>query len=206
MGRKDVKDVLKALEKAGELKLIPIKYCDNKFKVELIDKDVPIKFRKKRSENFVLASHFKFSQYKLVIELKGIDYPIEMKFRKVKKGYSKIACDIYRASGYRKGKDDDAIKKLIEKRSKLTNETMSKNIGDSLGKFLMPVGGNVLRDLLFDYSGKKLKYKRFVYVKDLKQKDIGTLKMKNKNFIFDFEDKVWVEESKNKTNLSEKNA
>lgn len=91
-----------------------------------------------------------------------------------------------------KVKSKEEIKQAVrEKKGKeTTSEYLSGNIKDSLNKFLKPLGCKELRDLLFDFDGGKLKYKRYVYIHDLEQKDLETLTLQGKTF--DFNGEKWV--------------
>ena len=96
------------------------------------------------------------------LRLKGIENPIDIKFKKRKNGYSAIVCELYRALKQRKNKYTEEIERQLKEELAvgLEKENKAKNIGDQLSKFLKQVGGKTMRDLLFDATSSSLKYKK----------------------------------------------
>lgn len=129
------------------------------------------------------------------LRLKGIENPIDIKFKKRNGGYSAIVCELYRAFGQRKNKDTEEIERQLKKELAvgLEKENKAKNIGDQLSKFLKRVGGKTMRDLLFDATSSSLKYKKIVKIKDLKKAKVKSLTLKGIRYDFDFEQNIWVE-------------
>lgn len=178
-----------------------VKGSEHKYTIEFF-KETSLEelLKQKTLENIkkkkVMYSSFDFKKMLLILTLTGIDYPIEMKFKKLNGGYSRIVCDIYRALGKRKKMSNEDIEKnLKEKYAKeLGKDNRVKNIPDCLTKFLKPLGEPLIRDLLFECRGGKLIYKKNVYIKDLKQMGIKSLIIKDREYAFDFDKGIWVEQ------------
>lgn len=195
--------ILKSIKKKNpeSFRIRRVKGTEHKYTIEFF-KETSLEelIKQKTLENIkkkkVMYSSFDFNKMLFTLTLTGIDYPIEMKFKKLNGGYSRIICDICRAIGERKKISREVIEKdLREKYAKeLGKDNRVKNIPDCLTKFFKPLGEPLIRDLLFEYRGGKLKYKKNVYIKDLKQMGIKSLIIKDREYAFDFDKGMWVEQ------------
>ena len=188
---------------------------DYKHKYEVEFFDVPLDKNEKKQfkelkENTVLATQMKLSQQLIEVQIKGLEYPITIKFKMRNGGYSRSVCELYRAlhlrKGLKKGIDESSINKNVEQKlrdklaNSLNNENKLTNIKDSMQKLL---GSANLRDLLFECiptdKNFPLKYRKFIHISTLKKLNIDNFAIKDsfqhklRYFYFDFDKKVWIE-------------
>lgn len=185
------------LQKQGVIKFTPIENTPNKYEIEILDNSLEKKLElsKTLKPKTVIFAQIIFKSNTFRLRLKGIDKPIDVKFKKRKGGYSAIVCELYRALKQRKNEDTEEIERQLkeERAVGLKKENRAKNIGDQLSKFLKPLGGKTMRDLLFDATSSSLKYKKIVKIKDLKKAKVKSLTLKGIRYDFDFEQNIWVE-------------
>lgn len=188
---------------------------DSKHKYELEFFDVPLDKNEKKQlkelkENTTLAAHMKLSQQLIEVQIRGLEYPITIKFKMRKGGYNQSVCELYRAlhlrKGLKKGMDESSISENVENKlrnelaNSLNNKNQLSNVKDSMQKLL---GSANLRDLLFECrpTDKKfpLIYRKFIHISTLKKLNIDNFAIKDsfqhklRYFYFDFDKKVWIE-------------
>lgn len=198
----------------------PIEGCKHKYELEFFDEPLDKNVKRELTElkeNTILAAKMRLSQQLIEIQIKGLEYPITIKFKKRLGGYNMSVCELYRALRLRKdtkkGIEESVIKENIEDKLKsklakaLKNENKLKNIKDSLQKLF---GSTELRDLLFEYRPTDkyfpLKYRKYIHIKTLEKLGINSFSIKDsirhklRYFSFDSDKNVWVEgEPKKKT-------
>ncbi len=189
--------LLNRLQENGKIKITPIENTSLKYELEILDNSLEKKLepRKPLKPKTVIFAQIIFKSQIFRLRLKGIENPIDIKFKKRKNGYSAIVCELYRALKQRKNKYTEEIERQLKEELAvgLEKENKAKNIGDQLSKFLKQVGGKTMRDLLFDATSSSLKYKKIVKIKDLKKAKVKSLTLKGIRYDFDFEQNIWVE-------------
>ncbi len=186
--------ILNIYQELHKIKITPIKNASFKYEIEILDNSIEKKLKPLKPKTVILAQ-IKFKAGIFRLRLQGINDPIDMKFKKRKGGYSAIVCELYRALGQKKNKDTEDIEKQLkeERAIGLKKGNRAKNIGDQLSKFLKPLGGKTMRDLLFNATSSSLIYKKIVKTKDLKKAGVKSLTLKGVRYDFDFEQNIWVE-------------
>ena len=144
---------------------------------------------------FAIRSQLKESRGVLVVTLKGILEPINIKLQMTyQKKESQIFKAIKLAIKRRKNPDDILRKKVASNKDGI----QLNDINDSLSKLLKRAKCLPLKKIIFPYSSKNtLVYHRNITFDTLKELDVQEITLQGRHFVCDYENLKWIETTDN---------